>query len=44
MNYVRLEYLGLKYQRFTPLGCNDIGIGKFEFVVKTQILYMIHID
>ena len=25
--------------RSTTLGCKDIGIRKFEFVAKTQILY-----
>ena len=29
MNYVGSIHLGLKYQRFTPLGCKDIGIRKF---------------
>jgi len=29
----------LKYQGFTPLGCQDIRIRKFEFVAKTQFLY-----
>ena len=39
MNYVRSNSLSLKYQRFPPLGCQDIRIGKFEFVAKTQFLY-----
>ena len=30
--------LSLKYLRFTPSGSIDIGIGKFEFVAKTQFL------
>ena len=30
----------LKYSRFTLLGCKDIGIRKFEFLSKTQILYI----
>ena len=29
INYVNSINLSLKYQRFTPLGCEDIGIGKF---------------
>ena len=29
-----LDQIILKYQRFTPLGCNDIGISTFEFVAK----------
>ena len=28
----------LKYQKFTPSGCNDKGIRKFELVAKTQFL------
>ena len=27
--------LSLKYQNSTLLGCNDIGIWRFEFVAKT---------
>jgi len=30
-NYVILNSLCLKYQKFTPLGCEDIGFGKFSF-------------
>ena len=41
MNSVRLNNPSLKYQRFTSTGCRDIGIRKFEFVAKTQILWMI---
>ena len=29
----------LKYLRSMALGCKDIGIRKFEFVAKTQILW-----
>ena len=29
----------MKHERFTPTGCRDIGIRKFEFVAKTQILW-----
>ena len=37
----------MKYQRFAPLGCKDIGFGKFEIVTKAQLLcdtifYVIH--
>ena len=39
MNSVKLNNLSLKYQRFTPSGCKDVGTRKFEFVTKTQILY-----
>jgi len=39
MKYVRLNNPSLKYQRFTPTSSRDIGIGTFEFVAKTQILY-----
>ena len=28
----------MKYQRFAPSGCKDIGIRRFEFVAKTQFL------
>ena len=38
MNYVRSNNLSLKYQRFTPSGCTDIGIRIFEFATKTQFL------
>ena len=36
MNYVRTKSRSLKYQRFTPLYCTDIGVRKFEFVAKTH--------
>ena len=39
MNPDRSNNLSLKYQTFTPSGCKDIGIRKFEFVAKTQFLY-----
>ena len=29
----------LKYQRFTPSGCEAIGVRKSQFVAKTQFLY-----
>ena len=38
MNSVISTILSLKYQRFTPLGLKDIGIRKFDFVAKTQLL------
>ena len=38
MIYVRLNNVSLKYQRFEPLGCKDIGIINFQFVTKTQFL------
>ena len=41
MNYVRPNNLSLKYERFTaftPSGCTDMGIQKFEFVEKTEFL------
>ena len=40
MNSVRSNNVSLKYQRPTPSGCKDIGIIKFEFVAKTQFLYL----
>ena len=33
---LKLWSLSLKYQKFALLGCKDIGIRKFDFVVKTQ--------
>ena len=30
----------MKYQRFAQSGCKDIGIRRFEFVAKTQLLYV----
>ena len=32
MNTDRSNIISLKYQRFTPAGCKEIGIRKFEFV------------
>ena len=32
----RSNSLNLKYQRFTPPGCKDIGVKTFELVAKTQ--------
>ena len=40
MNFVGSEKLGLKYERFTPSFCKDIRMSNFEFVAKTQFLYM----
>ena len=34
--------LSLKFQRFTLADINDIGIGKFEFVARTQLLIVIN--
>ena len=34
-----LNNLSLKYERFAPLSCKDIEIGKFEFVAKTQDIF-----
>ena len=36
MNSVRSNNLSLKYQRFTPSGCNDVGIRKFDFVQEVS--------
>ena len=33
--------LSWKCQRFTPSGCEDIGIRIFDFVANTQFLYVI---
>ena len=38
MNSVRSNSLSLKYHRFTPSGCKDIGITNFKFVARTQFL------
>ena len=38
MNSVRSNNLSLKYQRVIPPDWKDIGVRKFEFVVKTQFL------
>ena len=35
----RSNSLSLKYQRFTALGCKDIGVRKCKFVAKTQFLW-----
>ena len=40
INYVKSNILRLKYQKFTPSGCKDIGIIKYEFVAKSQFLYI----
>ena len=33
----------MKYQRFTPSNCKDVGIKKFEFAVKLgSLLYNVH--
>ena len=41
MSSVRSYNLSLKYQRFHPSDCKDIGIRKFLFVAKTQFLYIL---
>ena len=38
INFVGSNSLNLKYQRFTSSICEDIGIRKFKFVARTQIL------
>jgi len=38
MTSVGLNNLSLKYKRFEPSGCKDIGTRKFELVAKTQTL------
>jgi len=40
MNFVRSNNLSkFENQRFSPRGCKDIGILKFEFVAKVQLLF-----
>ena len=34
MNSIRSNNIALKYKRFTPSGCEDVGIRKFEFVAR----------
>ena len=41
MNSVRSNCLSLKYQGFPTSGCQDIGSRQFEFVAKTQFLWLI---
>ena len=43
MNSVRSKYSRLKYQRCTPSGCKDKGFRSFEFMIKTQFLYLVDI-
>ena len=38
INSLRSNSLSLKYQRFTPSGCKDIGVRKCKFVAKPQFL------
>ena len=38
MNFVILNILSLKYQRFKPLDCKDIMKTNFRFVAKIQFL------
>ena len=38
MNSIKSNHLSLKYRKFTPSGCKDIEIRKFEFMPKTQFL------
>ena len=44
MNFVKENNQSLKYQRFTQSGRKDIGLTKFEFVAKTQILCKLDIS
>ena len=39
MNSVWSYNLSFRFQRFTPHGCKDIAIKKFEFVARTPFLY-----
>jgi len=41
MIFVRSNSQSLKYQSFTPYGCEDIRIGKFEFAARAQFLFII---
>ena len=44
MNCLSSSDLSLKYKRFPPIGCQDISIRKFEFVTKTQFLYLKYVE
>ena len=37
---MRSNILGMKYQSFTSFGSKDIRIQKFEYLAKTQFLYL----
>ena len=39
VNSARSNNLVLKYQRFTPSGCKDIYISKFEFVAMQKLSF-----
>ena len=39
--WIRSRNLSLTYQRFTSSGCKDIGYRNFEFVAKTQFLFLL---
>ena len=39
MNSVKSDSLSLKYYRFMPSGCKDVGIRKFDIEAKTQFLF-----
>ena len=41
---VRSNNLSLKYQKFSWLGMKDIGLRKFEFVAKSQFLYLFDVS
>ena len=38
MNSVSSNNLSSMYKRFTPLGCKDKAVRKFEFVAKSQLV------
>ena len=40
MNSVVSNNQSLKYQGFTSAGCKDIGFRHFEFVAKTQFVWV----
>ena len=41
VNSFKSNGLSLKYKSCTPSGCKDVGIRKFEFVAKTQFLFVV---
>ena len=40
MNSVRINSFSLKYERFSPTGCKDIGNRTFEFVANSVPLLL----
>ena len=41
MNSVKSHNLSLKYQRFAPSSCEDIGVRRFEFDDRDSIFWLL---